>query len=177
MSFLELAKKRFSVRHYRDRGVEGEKLEYVLEAGRIAPSAVNYQPWYFIVARDEELRKQIASTYRGEWILEAPVIIAVCGDHSKSWRRADGKDHCNLDAAIAIDHMTLAAAEIGLGTCWICNFNAMQCHRILKLPGHVEIVALLPLGYPAENADLDRHTTKRKKMEEVVCWDGFDRRK
>ncbi len=174
MSFLELAKKRFSVRHYQDLNVEEEKLRHVLEAGRIAPSAVNFQPWYFIVVRDEELRKQIASTYRGKWLLEAPVIIVVCGDHSKSWRRPDGKDHCNIDAAIAIDHMTLAAAEIGLGTCWVCYFNAMQCHRILKLPGHVEAIALLPLGYPAESTDPERHATKRKKLEEVVCWDGFD---
>ncbi len=173
MSFLELAKKRSSVRRYQDLVVEEEKLKYVLEAGRIAPSAVNYQPWYFIVVRDEKLRKEIATTYRGEWILEAPVIIVICGDHSKSWRRADGKDHCDLDAAIAIDHMTLAAAELGLGTCWVCNFNAMQCHRILQLPKQIEIMALLPLGYPVESVDPERHATLRKKLEEVVCWDGF----
>ncbi|NMB35639.1 MAG: nitroreductase [Firmicutes bacterium] len=175
MTFLELAKKRFSVRHYQDRAVEEEKLKYVLEAGRIAPSAVNFQPWHFIVARDEKLRKEIAATYREEWLLEAPVIIIVCGDHSKAWRRGDGKNHCNLDAAIAIDHMTLAAAEQGLGTCWVCNFNAMQCRQILRLPRQIEAIALLPLGYPVESADLERHTKQRKKMEEIVHWDGFER--
>jgi nitroreductase len=176
MSFLELAQKRFSVRRYQDLAVEEENLKYVLEAGRIAPSAVNFQPWYFIVVRDEKLRKEIAATYRGEWLLEAPVIIVICGDHRRSWRRADGKDHCDLDAAIAIDHMTLAAAERGLGTCWVCNFNAMQCHRALRLPGQVEVVALLPLGYPAESAEPGRHNRLRKKIEEVVFWDGFNQK-
>jgi nitroreductase len=175
MTFIELARKRCSIRKYRDIPVEEEKLTMVLEAGRIAPSAVNYQPWYFIVVREEELKQRIFSTYGRKWIRQAPVVLVICGDHSRSWRRADGKDHCDIDVAIAVDHMTLAAAELDLGTCWVCKFNAMQCHEILKLPDHVEPVALLPLGYPAkdrEQKDTERHL-KRKTMEEIVHWDGF----
>ncbi len=175
MSFLELAKKRCSVRSYQDLPVEEEKLMQVLEAGRIAPSAVNFQPWFFVVLRDEEQRKKVAATYKRDWIHEAPLLIAICGDHGSSWRRPDGKDHCDIDVAIAIDHMTLAAAELGLGTCWICNFDVMKCHEILNLPHQVEVIALLPLGYPADVADPERHTTKRKKLEEIVHWDGFTR--
>ncbi|WP_094545914.1 nitroreductase family protein [Petroclostridium xylanilyticum] len=175
MSFLELAKRRYSVRDYKDTPVEEEKILQVLEAGRVAPSAVNYQPLYFIVVRDEELRKKILTTYPRNWIASAPVIIVVCGDHSKAWRRADGKDHCDIDTAIAIDHMTLAATDLGLGTCWVCAFNSMQCHKILGLPSHIEVIALLPLGYPADQADVDRHSTKRKKIEEIVYWDGFSK--
>ncbi|HHT62941.1 MAG: nitroreductase family protein [Bacillota bacterium] len=173
MSFLDLAKKRFSVRNYQARPVEEEKLMQVLEAGRVAPSAVNYQPVHFIVVRNEEIKKKVASTYKRDWLLTAPVIIVVCGDHSRSWRRGDGKDHCDIDAAIAIDHMTLAAVELGLGTCWICAFNSMECHKILGLPSHIEVIALLPLGYPGQEADTERHQTQRKPLDELVSWDKY----
>ncbi|ATW26515.1 nitroreductase family protein [Candidatus Formimonas warabiya] len=175
MLFMELAKKRYSVRSYRNIPVEEEKLRQILEAGRIAPSAVNFQPLYFIVVREPELKKRVAATYRRDWIQQAPAIIVVCGDHSKSWRRADGKDHCDIDAAIAIDHMTLAAVELGLGTCWVCAFNSTDCHTVLNLPAHIETIALLPLGYPADEPDPERHAARRKKMEEMICWDGFNK--
>jgi nitroreductase len=173
MSFLELAKKRYSARSFKKIPVEEEKLKEILEAGRVAPSAVNFQPLQFIVLQDKEIREKVASTYSRDWILEAPVIIVVCGDHSRSWRRSDGKDHCDIDVAIAIDHMSLSATDLGLGTCWVCNFNSMQCHKILNLPAHIETIALLPLGYPSDETDFNRHTTKRKKFEEIVHWDGF----
>ncbi|HOA81189.1 MAG TPA: nitroreductase family protein, partial [Defluviitaleaceae bacterium] len=152
MSFLELAKKRYSVRSYLDRPVEKEKLLQVLEAARIAPSAVNKQPWNFIVVTNENTKNKIAETYPREWFKTAPAVIVVCGDHSKSWKRKDGKDHCNIDVAIAIDHMTLAATDLGLGTCWVCAFDAKQCHKILGLPENLEVIALIPIGYPADTA-------------------------
>ncbi len=173
MSFLELARSRYSVRKYKNVSVEEEKLKEILEAGRTAPSAVNYQPWQFLVYRDEEMRKQIASTYKANWILQAPVIIVVCGDHSTSWKRSDGKDHCDIDAAIAVDHMTLTAADLGLGTCWVCAFDAHKCSEIIGLPDHIEPIALLPLGYPADEVDVNRHDSKRKALNEIVLWDKF----
>ena len=173
MSFLELAKRRYSTRKYKDQPVEREKIIQVLEAARIAPSAVNFQPWQFIVVQEEELRKQIGATYGRDWIFQAPVIIVICGDHQLAWRRADGKDHCDIDVAIAIDHMTLAAADIGLGTCWVCAFNSMQCSKLLGLPANLEAVALLPLGYPEDLVDINRHESKRKKLEEIVHWDKY----
>lgn len=105
--------------------------------------------------------------------MQAPVIIVICGDHSRSWRRPDGKDHLDIDAGIAVDHMTLSAAELGLGTCWVCNFDSMLCHTILGLPSNIETIALLPLGYPADEVDVNRHDTKRKSIDEMVLWNGF----
>jgi nitroreductase len=173
MSFLEIAKKRYSVRSYQLTPVEPEKLRQVLEAGRIAPSAVNFQPLYFVVAQTKEARKKITAAYPREWLTLAPVIIVVCGDHSRAWKRRDGKDHCDIDAAIAIDHMTLAAADLGLGTCWVCAFDAALCHQALGLPDHLEAIALLPLGYPADSPDPERYETKRKKLDEMVHWESF----
>ncbi|HEX3043839.1 MAG TPA: nitroreductase family protein [Bacillota bacterium] len=173
MSFLEIAKKRYSVRSYQKTPVEPEKLQQVLEAGRIAPSAVNFQPWVFVVAQTEAARKKIATAYPREWLLQAPVIIVICGDHSQSWKRRDGKDHCDIDAAIAIDHMALAAADLGLGTCWVCAFDAPLCRQALGLPEHLEPIALLPLGYPADSPDPARYETKRKKLDQIVRWENI----
>lgn len=175
MSFLELARKRYSVRRYKSIPVEEEKLMEILEAGRIAPSAANFQPWKFVVIKNEEKKRAIASTYHDDWILQAPIILVICGDHSKAWRRErfDGKDHCDIDIAIAVDHMTLAAADLGLGTCWICHFDAKKCKELLKLPKELEAIVLLPLGYPADMRDMNRHDAKRKTIEEIVCWDGY----
>lgn len=173
MSFLEIAQKRCSVRKYLNKVPDESVIKEVLEAGRIAPTAKNFQPFIFIIARDEAFRREIASVYRLDWLLQAPVIIVVCGDHSKSWRRSDGKDHYDIDAAIVIDHITLAAADLGLGTCWICAFDSFRCHHILGLPPHIETIALLPLGYPAEKNNSKLHLSNRKKLEELVYWDGY----
>ncbi|NLY88194.1 MAG: nitroreductase [Firmicutes bacterium] len=167
MSFLELTKKRYSVRKYKDKPVEKEKILQVLEAARNAPSACNYQPWHFIVLNDEIIKTKVAETYPKDWFKKAPVVIVACGDHSVSWKRADGKDHCDVDLAIAIDHMTLAAADLGLGTCWICAFDAKSCHEILELPENLEVIALLPLGYPDDETIPDK---KRKSLDEIVTW-------
>lgn len=171
MSFLELAKKRYSVRDYKDMPVEKEKIYQILEAGRISPSAVNYQPWHFIVITDESVKSKVAETYPRDWFSRVPVVIIVCGDHVTSWKRKDGKDHCDLDAAIAVDHMTLAAADIGLGTCWVCAFDAQRCHEILGLPENIEVIALMPLGYPTDKKAPEK---KRKSIEEVVSWEGYE---
>ena len=171
MNFLELAKKRFSVRKFTDQPVEEEKITMVLEAARVAPSAHNRQPYSFVVVRDEELRDRIAATYQYGWLKTAPVILVVLGDHSRSWRRSDGKDHCDIDGAIAIDHLTLQAVELGLGTCWVCMFDSMECHKILELPEHMEALALIPLGYPAKEGNADRHEEKRRPLSELARWE------
>lgn len=170
MSLIDIAMKRHSVREYKDMLVEKEKILQVLEAGRIAPSAVNYQPWHFIVITDESAKSRVAEAYARDWFKKAPVIIAVCGDHSQSWKRKDGKDSCDIDAAIAIDHMTLAAVDIGLGTCWVCAFDAQKCHEVLGLPENLEVIALMPMGYPANHTEPEK---KRKSMEDVVSWEGY----
>jgi len=170
MSFIDLVKKRYSVRVYKDMPVEKEKLYQVVEAGRLAPSAVNYQPVHFIVVTDEGVKSKVAETYARDWFKKAPAIIIVCGDHAKSWKRKDGKDHCDIDAAIAVDHMTLAAADLGLGTCWVCAFNAEKCHEVLGLPENIEAIAMMPIGYAADDKEPEK---KRKSIDEIVSWEGY----
>ena len=171
MNFLELAKNRFSLRKYKSKPVSEEDLLYVLEAGRIAPSAVNYQPWQFLVVQEKENLKKVYSLYHREWFQEAPVVIIILADHSQSWKRSEGKDHADIDVAIAADHMTLAATDRGLGTCWVCNFDKQKTIDILNLPDHLEPVVFLPLGHPDQETDINRHKDKRKPLEKIVSWE------
>jgi len=167
-SFLELAKQRYSCRDYDPRPVEETKLEQVLEAGRVAPSAVNLQPWKFYVVQGEALQK-IHPVYHREWFRTAPCVIIICGDHQVAWKRkSDGKDHCDIDVAITTDHMTLQATELGLATCWICNFDPVATREVLQLPAHLEPVVILPLGYPRDKTNPGRHGEKRKPLSEIV---------
>jgi len=173
MELSQLIEHRFSVRRYKSDSVEKDKLIKVLEAGRMAPSAVNYQPWHFIVVEEKEKLNRLYSVYARSWIQQAPLIIVACADHSQSWKRSsDGKDSSDIDVAIAIDHMTLMATEQGLGTCWVCNFNASECARILNLPSSVEPVALIPLGYP----DATSPKKQRKNLKEIVHMNEFGNR-
>jgi nitroreductase len=166
--FIELVKKRYSVRSYLDRPVEEEKLDYILECGRLAPSAANLQPWLIYVVKDRDLRMKLDGTYGRDWIRQAPVLLVFCGDHAKAWKRPDGKDHTDIDVSILINHITLAAAEQDLGTCWICHFDAVKCRDILKLPEHIEPIAYLPLGYPANILDDRSRHLVRKTMTEII---------
>jgi nitroreductase len=172
MEFLQLVKERYSCRKYRPQKVEKEKLLKVLEAGRLAPSAVNYQPWSFVVIQENPVLDQIKMCYAKDWLKSAPCIIVVCGDHEQSWKRDDGKDHCDIDVAIATDHITLAAAEQELGTCWVCKFDAEKCKKILQLPSNIEPVVLLPVGYPEAKELNDRHLS-RKNLEQIVYWEKY----
>jgi nitroreductase len=172
MSFLDLAKKRCSVRSYLPKEVEREKLLQVLEAARIAPSACNLQPWQIIVVQNPEKKMELYESYPRQWFAEAPVILVICGDHNQSWKRHDGKDFADIDIAIAVDHITLAAADLGLGTCWIGAFDEKKCRKALQLPQHLEPIAMLPLGYPEKTESPERHKTRRKSLDEIVTWDS-----
>ena len=108
MAFIDIAKKRYSSRKYLDKPVDRELLLQVLEAGRVAPSAKNKQPWHFVVITQEAQLKKIRECYERNWLQTAKCIIVVCGDHREAWRRADGKIHTDIDVAITVDHMTLA---------------------------------------------------------------------
>ena len=143
----------------------------MLEAGRIAPSAANYQPWHFLVIKEEENLKKVHTLYHREWFKEAPVVIIVLADYNQSWKRSEGKDHADIDAAIATDHLTLAATDRGLGTCWVCNFDKQKTIDVLNLPDHLEPVVFLPLGYPDQDTDINRHNEKRKPLEKIVSWE------
>ncbi len=171
MDISTLIKERYSLRNYAAKEVEKEKLLKILEAGQFAPSAVNFQPWHFIVVTDKKVHDKAAAIYHRDWFQQAPVYIFICGDHSVSWKRKeDGKDHCDIDAAIAIDHMTLQATALGLGTCWVCNFHVQQCRDFFNLPDHIEPIAILSLGYPDKEQKTEK---KRKPLEEIVHWEKF----
>ena len=173
MAFTELAKKRFSSRKFTNKLVDKETIIKIFETVRLAPSAKDLQPWHFVVITEKQQIRKIASCYKHDWLKQVPVIIVACGDHNVSWRRSDGKDHCDIDVAIAVDHLTLAATNFGLATCWICKFHVMQCADILMLPDGIEPIALIPLGYPAEEADTNRHEKLRKKINKIVHWEKF----
>lgn len=169
-SFLTLAKSRYSSRNYLNKPVEDEKIMQILEAARVAPSAANRQPCLYYVIKSTEGLQKIKECYKRDWFNQAPVVIAICVNHNISWKRADGKDHSDIDVAIAVDHLTLAATDLGLATCWICNFDAQLAHQALNLQPNVEPVVLLPIAYPADFADVTRHTTMRKDINELVTF-------
>jgi len=173
MNFLDIAKERYSCRNYKPIQVDEDKLLKVLEAARVAPSAVNFQPWHFIVIKTPENLAKVGEAYHREWLKTAPMVIIACGDHLKSWKRSDQKDFLDIDLSIAIDHMTLQATELGLATCWICNFNPAILKQNLSLPENIEPIAIIPLGYPNDKSDPDRHDTKRMPMNDIVHWEKF----
>ena len=172
MDFKDLAQRRYSVRSYQSMPVEREQLLKVLGAALLAPSAVNFQPWKFVVVTDPELLAQLHGCYHREWFKTAPACIVAIGDHDKGWHRpTDGKDYTDMDVAIAVDHLMLAATEIGLGTCWICHFNAEKCAEIFDLPANFEAIAMIPIGYPNSETIPEK---KRKTLDQTVLWNKFE---
>ena len=169
MALLKQIKERYSVRSYQNRNVEKEKLEIVLEAGRMAPSARNIQQCRFVVVQDAELRKKLVPAANNQsFVAEAPVIIACCGIDIDYVMRC-GQLAYPIDVAIAVDHMTLQAVEEGLGTCWIGSFHEDQVKSILKIPGDARVVELLTLGYPN-----DRPVTKsRVPLDQIISYDRW----
>ncbi|NLE01501.1 MAG: nitroreductase [Fibrobacter sp.] len=173
MNFLELAANRHSVRDYLDKPVEDALIMQILEAGRLAPSACNNQPWFFIVLKDIKSKRLLGAAYNRNWFINAPVIIAICCDRSNSWHRSDGKDYGDVDIAIAMDHITLAATDLGLGTCWIGAFKEHEARQALKLPAYVDPVAFTPVGYSSEVP----RTKNRKGINDIVFWEYFGGKK
>jgi len=165
MELMEAISVRRSIRSYLDRPVEEEKLLAVLEAGRLAPSARNMQDWRFIVVRDQADRQRLAAAARDQqFVAQAPLVIVACG--TSDLVMTCGQPAYAIDVAIALDHMTLAAASLGLGTCWIGAFYEDRVKEILAVPSEIRVVALLPLGYPAEKPG----PRPRKSLEDIVAW-------
>mgnify|MGYP001453121242 CR=1 FL=1 len=171
MEFLELARRRYSVRSYQSVPVEDDKLGKVLEAARLAPTACNLQPFQLIVIHTKGKEVELRRIYNSSWFTQAPIVICVCAIPSQSGVRQDGKNYCHIDATIAMDHLILAAAALGLGTCWIGAFNPDEARSILGLPDDVEPIAFTPLGYPDDQpGDLQKI---RKPMGELVRYEHW----
>ena len=148
--FKQLCALRHSVRAYKPDAVPAQALAYIQECVRLAPSAVNRQPWRFLTVGDDQGRALLQQCYARDWFCQAPTYILVCVADDEAWvRGCDGKSHADIDAAIAIEHLCLAAAEQGLGTCWVCNFDAPLCAQLMELPATWHPVAIVPIGYPA----------------------------
>lgn len=171
MKLKELIESRYSVRAYLPDPVEDEKLNYILECARLAPSACNLQPWKFYIVTTEDIISKIQESYNREWFKTAPMYIVVCKDTSVSWRRTntDSKDFGDVDAAIVAEHICLATAEIGLGTCWVCNFDSVLLKKSLELPENIEAIAIFPLGYIDTEKSL-LTDKKRKFLSEITEW-------
>jgi len=169
MDFLELAKKRYSVRAYKSDPIEDEKLQQVLEATRLAPTACNIQPFRFIIIHTKGKEAELRCIYSASWFAQAPIVICACGIPTESWKRRDGKNYCDIDVTIAMDHLILAATELGLGTCWVGAFNPDAAREILKLPDDVEPIAFTPLGYPNDQPGYKG----RKSLDELVLYEHW----
>ena len=169
ISLMTAIKMRRSIRHYKDLPIEKEKLDRVLEAGRLAPSAGNLQEWKFIVVRDEDTRQKLAQAATNqEFIEEAPVVIVACATMTDYVMKC-GQLAYPIDVAIAVDHMTLKAVEEGLGTCWIGSFNEAEVKQILDIPDTIRVVALLTIGTPK----FVPGPRKRKRKEEIVSYEQW----
>jgi nitroreductase len=169
MDFRQLVAARYSSRNYESREVEPELLEQVLEAGRLAPTAANRQAFHIVVITDPDLRARMRAAYQREWFYTAPVILVACGIPARNWVRSDGKNYNDVDVAIVMDHLILQAADLGLGSCWIADFDRRAVCDILELPEGVEPVALTPIGYPADAG----RPKKRRTIEDIATWNGY----
>ncbi len=171
MEYTELINKRRSIRKYDlSKPVSEKVLSKVLEAARLAPSACNIQPVHLIVIRDKKVKEELKEAYSREWFFTAPVIIAGCVDIEAAWKRSyDNFNAAFVDLTIAFDHLILAAANEGLGTCWVCAFNPAVAEKILRVPSNIKVVALTPLGFPAGEPAV----RIRKELKEMVHYEKF----
>lgn len=171
MEFYDVIKKRKSVRKYRPDEIPEEVLNRILEAGRLAPSAKNIQPWRFIIVKSPAIKKKLAEACRGQlWMADADIILIGCILEKIVWRRMGGYMSAGpVDLAIALEHMILAAANEGLGTCWIGAFVEKDVKNILLVPDDVTVLALTPIGYPAEEPK-DRG---RKESKQIISYDKY----
>jgi nitroreductase len=164
MDFFELIQKRYSVRAYKPDPIEDEKLHQILGAARLAPTAANRQPFQIIVLKTAGREAELRRIYPRDWFVQAPFVLCACGIPAKNWVRRDGKNYNDVDVAIVMDHLILAAANAGLGTCWIGAFDPAAARQVLALPDGVEPIAFTPLGYPADSP----RPKQRKPLTELV---------
>jgi nitroreductase len=173
MEVFDVIQKRHSVRSYLSDDVPGGKLEKILEAARLAPSAGNIQPWHFIVVTDQQKRKKLAKGRYAKFLVESPIVIVGCGDSKAS------PNWYVVDTTIAMQNMVLTATSEGLGTCWIGSFNENQVRKLLSIPEKFRVIALLALGYRRETVDLAGKVLhffrRKKKLEKIVSLEKFGR--
>jgi nitroreductase len=165
MDLTDVIARRYSVRAYKPDPVEEEKLQQILEAARMAPTAANRQPVQVIVIPTAGKQEALKRIYGRDWFSEAPLVLCVSGVEAEAWVRAqDGKSYVDVDAAIVMDHMVLTATSLGLGTCWIAAFDPDAAREVLGLPPGVSPILFTPLGYPADQA----RPKQRKGVDDLI---------
>jgi nitroreductase len=170
MDVMDAIKTRKSVRSYLAKPVEDEKLDAVLEAARLAPSASNRQEWRFVIVRELGTRKKLASVAGGQMFVgEAPVLIVACAETDGHLMRC-GQLCYPIDVAIALDHMSLAAVDLGLGTCWIGLFDENKVKEILQIPDEIRVVELMPLGYPSDPSAIAKKRLPLTRIAKYEHW-------
>ena len=170
MEFTELIRNRYSVRAYKPKPVEEEKLNIILEAARLAPTATNNQPFQLIVIHTKGREEELSKIYRKDWFVQAPIILCAVGVPSRGWVRSqDKRRYLDVDVAIVMDHVILEATNQGLGTCWIAAFNAQAARELLHLPDEVEPLIFTPLGYAADQPK----EKERKSIQELVRYERW----
>jgi nitroreductase len=169
MDFSKLITARYSVRAYKPDPVPVPALEYILDAARLAPTAANKQPFRLIVVHTPGREQEMRRIYRRGWFIQAPIIICACIVPEEGWVRGDGRRYWDVDVAIVFDHLILAAADQGLGTCWIANFDAKAAREVLRLPDTVEPFLVTPLGYPAD----EPKSKLRRPLSELVHYEQW----
>jgi len=168
MTILEAIRSRYSCRAYQEKTIKQEKLDQILEAARLAPSAMNTQDWRFVVVKDKEIKRQIAATTNKPAAFEkAGIIIAACSNSSHVMRC--GQAIGPIDVSIALEHICLQATELGLASCWIGSFETEKVREILGVPADIAIIELMAVGYPAD----ERPEAKREPIEKIVCYDKW----
>lgn len=184
MNFDKVIQQRTSIRTFTDQPVDKQTIETIIESARLAPSAVNRQPWKFFICESDRSKSAVRESYPREWFNSAPLYIVACGNRDESWKRpSDGKDHLDIDIAIAVEHMVLKVTDLGLATCWVCNFNPSILKEKLSLKENMEPVVILPIGYSHErNAkthernkkthveNRNTHEKNRKSHDEITHW-------
>ena len=167
MEFIDVINERYSVRGYLDKEVEKEKLEYVLKAATLAPTGVNKQPFKVYVIDTKKYKKELSEIYAAEWFVEAPYVLCVVALRNEAWVRPwDSKSIADIDATIVMDHIILAATDVGLGTCYIAEFKKNEAHQFLGLDETEEAVLFTPLGY----GNAEPRETPRKELDEFVVY-------
>lgn len=170
MNFLEIAKKRYSVRSYTSQKVETEKLDKILQAAHVAPTAANLQPVHLIAVQEKDGLEKIG---KGANIYGAPLAIIICADHDKAWVRPfDEKQTTDIDASILTDHMMIEATELGLGSVWVCYFKPDIIKKEFELPDNLEPINILAIGYSNEKAaNSERHSQTRISVDQLVSYE------
>ena len=165
-NMLAMSQERFSARKFTSEAGSQEDLDYIMECVRLAPSAVNRQPWHWLIVRSDEAKQKLQQCYDREWFKTAPMYIVGMRNVDENWvRRYDEKPHGDIDVAIATEHLCLAATERGLGTCWVCNYDTEKMQQLFPREGY-EAVVIIPIGHIAD--DCPCAEKKRKEMSEIV---------